>query len=232
MPLLKRWLSFSPLYAVSTIYLWLLATTPFTRTQALKADRLRAKKPYRIHHKSYYTIWYFCEWAHCIRNSRVPRGTLYRKWTKRKKPLIYKGFRVVVTVGLEPTTPSMWTMCSTDWAMPPRFVLSAYQFSWTFGPVRPTDWAMPPRLCTVRIPVQLDIWNSSPYRLSHATTRLMFRPQGTHHVVCLQRKHKILWFWIMKTCQIPQESVGLTGRGKLLSTTTKGEKHKTKMTKL
>jgi hypothetical protein len=36
----------------------------------------------------------------------------------------------------------------------------------------------------------------------------------------------------MKTCQIPQESVGLTGRGKLLSTTTKGEKHKTKMTKL
>jgi hypothetical protein len=35
----------------------------------------------------------------------------------------------------------------------------------------------------------------------------------------------------MKTCQIPQESVGLTGRGKLLSTTTKGEKHKTKMTK-
>ena len=112
MPLLKRWLSFSPLYAVSTIYLWLLATTPFTRTQALKADRLRAKKPYRIHHKSYYTIWYFCEWAHCIRNSRVPRGTLYRKWTKRKKPLIYKGFRVVVTVGLEPTTPSMWTMCT------------------------------------------------------------------------------------------------------------------------
>lgn len=53
-----------------------------------------------------------------------------------------------------------------------------------------------------------------------------------HYVVYLQRKHKILWFWIMKTCQIPQESVGLTGRGKLLSTTTKGEKHKTKMTKL
>ena len=26
---------------------------------------------------------------------------------KRKKPLIYKGFGVVVTVGLEPTTPSM-----------------------------------------------------------------------------------------------------------------------------
>ena len=46
------------------------------------------------------------------------------------------------------------------------------------------------------------------------------------------KKHKILWFWITKTCQIPQESVGLTGRGKLLSTTTKGEKHKTKMTKL
>ena len=30
------------------------ATTLFTPTQARKADRLRAKKPYRIHHKSYY----------------------------------------------------------------------------------------------------------------------------------------------------------------------------------
>ena len=35
-----------------------------------------------------------------------------------------------------------------------------------------------------------------------------------------------------ENCQIPQESVGLIGRGKLLSTTTQGEKHKTKMTKL
>ena len=31
---------------------------------------------------------------------------------KMKKPLIYKGFRVVVATGLEPVTPSMWTMCS------------------------------------------------------------------------------------------------------------------------
>ena len=37
----------------------------------------------------------------------VPRGTRLRGRVKRSKPLIYKGLRLVVTVGLEPTTPSM-----------------------------------------------------------------------------------------------------------------------------
>ena len=109
MPLLKRWLSLTLLFAVSTIYLWPLATTPFTHTQALKADRLQAKKPYRIHHKSYYTIWYFCEWAPKLPDKNVPRGTRLRGRAKKTQPLIFKGCAVVVTVGLEPTTPSMWT---------------------------------------------------------------------------------------------------------------------------
>ena len=33
----------------------------------------------------------------------VPRGTRLRGRVKRSKPLIYKGLRVVVTVGLDPT---------------------------------------------------------------------------------------------------------------------------------
>ena len=36
-----------------------------------------------------------------------PFGRVPRRGQKRSKPLIYKGLRVVVTVGLEPTTPSM-----------------------------------------------------------------------------------------------------------------------------
>ena len=51
-----------------------------------------------------------------LRKVRTLEG--YAKKSGKRWTWTPTGF-VVVTVGLEPTTPSMWTMCSTDWAMPP-----------------------------------------------------------------------------------------------------------------
>ena len=58
---------------------------------------------------------------------------------------------------------------------------SHLRYSWTGSlitwPVGSTNWAMPPCFRTFGLPVQLDIWNSSSYRLSHATiTLLLTRP--------------------------------------------------------
>ena len=74
---------------------------------AIKPTLMRAIKPTRFHQRSQPDrVASLVERAVHI-DKRVLQRTCTPSRGKRNKPLIYKGLRLVVTVGLEPTTPSM-----------------------------------------------------------------------------------------------------------------------------
>ena len=90
---------------------------------------------------------------------------------KISKALCLRGFMVVAT-GLEPVTPSMWTMCSTNWAMRPYSELFSL-INWNRSVISASC------ACRSCLPVgrsleilmnrQFDNLTSGFYQLSHAT---------------------------------------------------------------